>query len=387
MTLRLLMLTQDYPPAVGGIQTYADCLAREWSSQCRDFAVMAPDGEGAQLFDDGQDFDVLRVPSTSDTMRLRVYPHLKRLLTQRRFDAVFTGHWYVAAAALRAKKQGLIKSVFVAAHAQELRKNIMPLGLRTLYRRHRQSVLRRADCIFPVSHYTGNLLIEDGVVPQQITVVPNGTEVSRFQTDCPRAARDTFRQDFGLGDGPLIGTVARLVPRKGVDTVIQAMPQLLNVLPELRYVIVGDGADRQRLEQLAVSEGVDHRCVFLGKVPYESLVGSYFALDCFVMPARQIGSSVEGFGLVFCEASACGIPVVGGASGGIPDAVVDGRSGHLVEPDNVQSFVDGVLPILKDPEYGRTLGDFGRAHVHEHGTWSAVARKILSEMSTRCALS
>lgn len=380
------MLTQDYPPAIGGIQTYADCLSREWGTHCRDFAVMAPDGEGSKAFDARQPFDVFRVPSTSDLMRLTVYPHLKQLLKQHRFDAIFTGHWYVAAAALRAKSKGLVDRVFVAAHAQELRKNIMPVGLQTVYRRHRQSVLRRADCVFPVSHYTGNLLVEDGVRPEHISVVPNGAEVSRFNVPCTSESRVKFRQQYTLGDGPLIGTVARLVPRKGIDTVIEAMPALLKQVPELKYVIVGDGDDRARLEQLAVSKGVSAQCVFLGKVPYEDLVNSYFALDCFVMPARQIGSSVEGFGLVFCEASACGVPVVGGRSGGVPDAVLDGQSGHLVEPDNVGAFIEGLLPILKDSEYASRLGAFGRAHVTEHCTWAAVAKKILVEMSARCEL-
>jgi phosphatidyl-myo-inositol dimannoside synthase len=380
------MLTQDYPPAIGGIQTYADCLSREWAPHCRDFAVMAPGGAGSEAFDSGQSFDVIRVPSTSNVMRLTVYPHLKRLLKQRRFDAIFTGHWYVAAAALRAKRKGLVERVFVAAHAQELRKNIMPTGLQTVYRRHRQSVLRRADCIFPVSHYTGKLLTEDGVLEHQISVVPNGTEAARFNVASASGARDSFRSQYDLGEGPLIGTVARLVPRKGIDTVIAAMPALLKVVPNLNYVIVGDGADRQRLEQLAVSLGVSARCKFLGKIPYEDLVNSYFALDCFVMPARQIGSSVEGFGLVFCEASACGIPVVGGRSGGVPDAVIDGKSGHLVEPDNVDAFIEGLLPILLDPEYASRLGAFGKSYVTEHGTWAAVAQKLLAEMSTRCEL-
>ena len=207
-------------------------------------------------------------------------------------------------------KQGLVESVFIAAHAQELRKNIMPLGLKTGYTIHRRRVLRQADGVFPVSHYTGQLLKDDGVDADRIHVVPNGTEVARFMHLDRQAARKRFRSGYNLGNALLIGTVARLVPRKGIDTVIESMPRLLNECPELRYVIVGAGDDEQRLQKLAIEFNVSKQCVFLGRIPYDDLPRAYCALDCFVMPARQIGSSVEGFGLVFCEASACGTPVL-----------------------------------------------------------------------------
>ena len=381
------MLTQDYPPAIGGIQTYADCLSREWGQLCSDFAVMAPDGEGAVDLDAALPFDVFRVPFSSDWMRLRVQSRLFELLEQRQFDAIFTGHWYVAAAALKARKKGMVSRVFVAAHAQELRKNIMPVGMRRLYRSHRCNVLTNVDAVFPVSHYTGRLLLEDGVHPSKIAVVPNGTEVERFAVPSPYHKKADFRKKYTLGKGPLIGTVARLVPRKGIDTVIEAIPELLKTYPDLLYMVVGGGEDEARLKALAQSKGVQDHCRFLGKIPYEDLVGAYYAMDCFVMPARQIGSSVEGFGLVFCEASACGIPVIGGASGGIPDAVVDGQSGILVTPESSIAVVDALRPILDDPTYAESLGTFGREHIQKHGTWSAVAKRIFDEMELRCGLS
>jgi len=379
------MLTQDYPPAVGGIQTYADCLSREWAPACADFAVMAPEGDGAKQIDDHLPFDVYRIPTSSDLMRIKVRPHLIKRLSEQRFDAIFTGHWYVAAAALSARRRGLVKKVFVAAHAQELRKNIMPIGLKRIYEWHRKRVLRQVDAVYPVSRYTGALLEKDGVDPAKVVVVPNGTEVGRFEVSEPEQLKFSFREKYQLGDGPVIGTVARLVPRKGIDTVIEAMPILLKSHPDLVYMIVGGGDDEQRLKQLAIQHGVARQCRFLGKIPYEDLVGAYYAMDCFVMPARQIGSSVEGFGLVFCEASACGIPVVGGLSGGVPDAVVDGESGLLVEPDSATECAAAVLPFLNDPNYAKQLGDFGRRHVRAQGTWSAVAKRILQDMERRCA--
>ena len=183
------MLTQDYPPAVGGIQTYADCLSREWSTACADFSVMAPEGDGATQIDEGLPFDVFRIPTSSDLMRIRVRPHLIKLLKERPFDAIFTGHWYVAAAALSARKLGLVKRVFVAAHAQELRKNIMPIGLRRIYEWHRKRVLRQVDAVYPVSRYTGALLEHDGVDADKVVVVPNGTGNTRSSPDFPEQLR------------------------------------------------------------------------------------------------------------------------------------------------------------------------------------------------------
>ena len=387
LALRLLMLTQDFPPVVGGIQTYTGCLARLWSEWCDDFAVMAPAHPEDAAWDRQHDFDIFRENTSSDLFRIRIDRALNRLLKERHFDAVFTGHWYVARAAIAARKRGWDGQVFSAAHAQELIKNIFPRGLKWAYAKHRRHVCENLDGLYPVSRFTGELSKTLGVDPRKITVVPNGTDVERFSGVTEEHCSD-FRQRYQIAtDSPLIGTVCRLVSRKGIDTVLKALPGVIQRFPNLTYIVVGHGPDKERLSALVTMLNLTQHVRFLGKIPFQDLVPAYATLDCFVMPARQEGASVEGFGLVFTEASACGVPVIGGRSGGVPDAIVDQKSGFLVTPDSVPELTDRLVQLLSSRELRSTLGDYGKQHVREHGTWRVAARRIFDDMERKCALS
>jgi phosphatidylinositol alpha-1,6-mannosyltransferase len=380
MGLRLLMVTQDYPPAVGGIQTYAHALARCFSGRADALCVLAPEQRGAAAFDAGQPHRVERVRTPSDLMRVAVLPALLRVARRERLDTVFTGHWYVAAAALAARAMGAVRHVYVAAHGQELLSEPVPRPLRPLYRRHRQQVLRGADGLFAVSQYTAGLARADGVAAQRIHVVPNGTELERFDHEAAGAAGLRFRAEHGIPPGPLLATVCRLVDRKGVDLVLRALPRLARAHPGVRYVVAGEGPARERLERFARELGVHERCHFLGRVEPEVLVALYHACDVYVMAARQSGASVEGFGLVFREANACGKAVVGTRTGGIPDAILDGVTGLLVPPEDVDALAEALLALLGDRALAERLGRQGHALVAREGTWVHAADRILAAM-------
>lgn len=380
MGLRLLMVTQDYPPAVGGIQTYTHALARCFASRVDALCVLAPAQRGAAAFDAAQPYRVERVRTSSDLMRVAVLPALVRVARRERLDTVFTGHWYVAAAALAARAMGVVRRVYVAAHGQELLSEPVPRPLRPLYRRHRQQVLRGADGLFAVSQYTADLARADGVAAQRIHVVPNGTELERFDHDAARGAGLRFRAEHRIPPGPLLATVCRLVDRKGVDLVLRALPRLARAHPGVRYVVAGEGPARERLERFARELGVHERCHFLGRVEPEVLVALYHACDVYVMAARQSGASVEGFGLVFREANACGKAVVGTRTGGIPDAILDGVTGLLVPPEDVDALAEALLALLADRALAERLGRQGRALVAREGTWGHAANRILAAM-------
>ncbi len=374
--MRLLLVTQDFPPDVGGTQTYAFELARRWAPNCADFAVVAPQVSGAAAHDAALPFGVIRVHASYDTLSFRALRPLLQLAAHRGFDTTFHVQWPTALSALAARRMGKLRRVYVAAHGRELLLAPLPSLFNPLYRRLRDRVLTHADGLFPVSRYTGDLLKQRGVGPGRITVVPNGTDAERF-APCDATA---LRQALGVADRRVVLTVSRLVPRKGIDTVLRALARTAAAVPDVVYLVGGSGPDRPRLEALARAEGVADRVRFLGRIPEEALALHYNACDVFVMPARLDPPHVEGFGIVFLEANACGKPVIGARTGGIPDAILDGETGLLVEPDAPGALAEAMIRVLRQPELADRLGRQGRTRVLAEATWDHVASRLLAAL-------
>lgn len=375
--MRLLLVTQDFPPDVGGTQTYAYELARRWVRACEDFAVVAPAVDGADAVDAALPFDVFRVRASYDTLSFRAFPLLRRLAARRGFDTAFHVQWPTALAGLAARRAGALRRVCIAAHGRELLMTPHPRPLAPLYDGLRTRLLTRADALFPVSRYTAGLLEARGVAPGRVTVVPNGTDAARF---APGDATD-LREALGVADRRVVLTVCRLVPRKGVDTVLRALARTAAACPDVVYLIGGTGPDRPRLEALARAEGVADRVRFLGRIPDEALPHHYRACDVFVMPSRLDPPHVEGFGIVFLEANACGKPVIGARTGGIPDAIREGETGLLVEPDDPAALAEALTDLLTHPDRAARLGRQGRTRVLAEATWDHVAARLLDALN------
>lgn len=235
--------------------------------------------------------------------------------------------------------------------------------------------LRRADRVLACSQFTLDLVQKAGVDPERAVVVHPGCDVQRFQ---PLQPNETFREKI-LGrrcKDRVILTVG-LESLKGHDMVIRALPLLFQTIPDVTYVIVGSGS-QDRLGHLACELGVRDHVIFTGLVSDEELPAIYALCDVFAMPSRQnlMEQSVEGFGLVFLEANACGKPVIGGRSGGITDAVVDGVTGFLVNPQDPQEIANVLKILLSNRELARQLGEQGRSRVLNEFTWDTVCKKI-----------
>lgn len=172
--------------------------------------------------------------------------------------------------------------------------------------------------------------------------------------------------------------MSRLVPRKGQDTLILAMPAILAREPDAVLLIVGGGPYAKDLKQLAEETGVSDSVRFTGPVPWEELPAHYGAGDVFAMPCRtrRGGLDVEGLGIVYLEASATGLPVVAGDSGGAPDAVLDGETGWVVRGGSVEESADRIATLLGDPELRQRMGERGRAWVEEKWRWDLLAERL-----------
>ncbi|HEU5217188.1 MAG TPA: glycosyltransferase, partial [Gemmatimonadales bacterium] len=181
---------------------------------------------------------------------------------------------------------------------------------------------------------------------------------------------------YGLPQGRWLLTVARLVPHKGIDTTITALAQLARSHPDLRYAIVGQGAYRPQLEALAREHGVGARVTFLADVGDDDLPLAYALAEVYVGVSRLTARDVEGFGIALLEASASGKPVVAGRSGGMPDAVREGETGLLTDPEDAASVARTIQVLLDDPARARALGAGGRKAVESFYNWPRVVADL-----------
>jgi phosphatidylinositol alpha-1,6-mannosyltransferase len=224
--------------------------------------------------------------------------------------------------------------------------------------------LKEAACILANSQFTASLVERVGVDSDNIEIVHPGCNVDRFR---PRQSRIELRQRL-LGrryNTHVILTVGGLVARKGHDIVIRSLPYVRQRIPDITYLIVGEGPYRIELEKLAAAIGVRDRVVFAGEVSDADLPDVYALSEVFAMPSRELLEEcvVEGFGIVFLEANACGKPVVGGRSGGIPDAIADGVNGFLVDPTDPKHIADVLIRLVEDRELAARMGAEGRKRV------------------------
>jgi len=243
--------------------------------------------------------------------------------------------------------------------------------------------LQKASRIIAISKYTAELVKGAGVEAARIHIVPPRIDVERFR---PVAIDDAFRKQV-LGparyEGKVILTVGNLVPRKGHDIVIRALPLIKSQVSGFTYLIVGDGPYREELKQLADLVGVKDCVKFAGKVPDETLSQYYALCDLFIMASRgqENQADVEGFGLVYLEASACARPVIGGRSGGVSDAVEDGVSGLLVDPESPEDVAAAILRILGNPQLATRLGQQGFARAVNEFGWNSFRESFLEMLS------
>jgi phosphatidylinositol alpha-1,6-mannosyltransferase len=204
-----------------------------------------------------------------------------------------------------------------------------------------------------------------------------GVDSAMFRPEVDGAA---VRARYGLANRPVVVCVSRLVPRKGQDVLIDAWPRVLSKVPDAALLLVGGGADRARLERAARENGVAGSVVITGGVPWSELPAHFAAGDLFAMPCRTRwrGFDVEGLGIVYLEASASGLAVVAGDSGGAPDAVLPGETGVVVDGTDAVATADAVAALLADPGRRAAMGACGRAWVEERWQWEQIAARLRS---------
>ncbi|BBY47045.1 GDP-mannose-dependent alpha-(1-6)-phosphatidylinositol monomannoside mannosyltransferase [Mycolicibacterium arabiense] len=372
---RILLVTNDFPPRRGGIQSYLENLVDELvAAGEHTLTVYAPTWKDSQAYDRHAaevGYEVVRHPTSLMVPEPSVARRMRRLIEQHEIDTV----WFGAAAPLAllsplARSAGAGR-VIASTHGHEVGWSMLPVA---------RSALRRigndVDVITYISQYTRGRFASAFGPRAALEHLAPGVDTERFEPNS--VARAELRARYGLGNRPVVVCLSRLVPRKGQDMLIRALPTIRERVDGAALVIVGGGPYRETLHRLAHEFGVADHVVFTDGVPSEELAAHHAMADVFAMPCRTRGAGldVEGLGIVFLEASATGVPVVAGRSGGAPESVRDGETGLVVDGWDVGAVAAAVGDLLADPDRAAAMGRAGRRWVVEEWQWKARGRKL-----------
>lgn len=365
--MNVQLFSYDYPPNSGGISRLCAELAKHLQLEGVDVDVLTqrssqPDPQ----------HHYASVPTTR-VQRQRPQRELAgwRALSDKA-DLVISGLVYPEAliASLRQPERHVI-----LAHGAELAPHPNP-ALTIPWRVMKQRVLESADLVIANSRYT-QLRVSQLAPMARVISLPLAVDAQRFSP----GDRSAAREHFGIPqDHRVISTVSRVFGYKAHDLVIEAIAQLPEEKREkLLYIVAGRGPALEGLKELARARGVDEQIRWLGFVPEEDLQKVYHASDLFVLCTRDVvdQNSVEGFGLVFLEAQACGVPVIGARTGGIPDAIEEGRGGWLIEEDDRAALCAHLDALITDPERFAAEGARARQRVEDSCTWSHYTANML----------
>lgn len=372
--MRHLILTLDFPPLQdGGVARSMDETAR----------ALAAAGESVRIVTRGRGGEVRMHDAAypAPVTRLwghhwqKVHPlwlrlHLPSIAKAEPGAIVHTSTWEIAPAVLRLADKAAWKLV-VHAQGREIARTFTESGEQERLR----SVLQAANAVLPISRHMADLAIMAGAAREKVHFIPPSVDARRVQG----GNRERFRARFKLGVRPVLLTLARLIDRKGQDTVIRALPRVLREIPDLVYVLAGQGSYREALEALARECGVADHVVFAGFVSDAEVPDVYAGADLYAMVSREgrDAGDIEGFGITYLEASAAGLPVLAGRSGGTADAVEEGVSGLLVDPGSVEAVGDAIVSLLRDRSKARAMGEAGRVRAERDFSLASRAAKLI----------
>jgi phosphatidylinositol alpha-1,6-mannosyltransferase len=372
-----LVITNDFPPRPGGIQTFGYELVRRFEPE--QVSVLTSSWDGAAEFDAVQKFMTVRAKTKTLLPDKRTLAMAREIIIANNVTRVIFG----AAAPLGLLAPALrklgVENIVGMTQGHEVGWAMTP-GMKQALRKIGNDV----DYLTYISEYTHEKIsraLSPKAASKMRRVTP-GVSVTEFSPN-NFAAGSALRSSIGWASRPVIVCVSRLMTRKGQDQLIQALPQVLKVVPTASLIIVGDGPYRKHLEKLTSDLGLRDNVHFTGKVDQALLANWYAAGDVFAMPCRtRVGGwDVEGLGIVFLEASATGLPVIVGNSGGAVDAVLDGETGFLVNGNDLSEIRDRLIELLTNQDLAKRMGSAGRNWVAQEWTWEHSFKRIESLLS------
>lgn len=371
---KILFVTNDFGPRAGGIESFIMGLVERLP---RDSVTVFTSYQGDTSGYDAKWLQNYGVKVIRDRSKMllptpRVARTLKSIVKQSEFSAAcFAAAAPLGLLASTLRKAGITRIISLTHGHEVWWAKVFPFSL----------AIRRIGDTVDVLTYLGEFTrrsISIALSPQardaMVRIAP-GIDIAHFS---PGPTPSKLRKDLGLSNKAVIVSVGRLVPRKGQDRLIQALPLIRNAIPNVHLLLVGEGKYRKSLEKLAGQKRVKDLVTFVGQVPYAQLPDYFRCGDIFAMPSRSrlCGLEVEGLGIVYLEASSCGLPVIAGNSGGAPDAVVDGVTGIVVDGTNVNEIAFAIIRVLSDPAKMKAMGAVGSEWVASGWSWEIWSTKF-----------
>jgi phosphatidylinositol alpha-1,6-mannosyltransferase len=389
--IRFLVMADSFLPHSGGSRVYYANLYKNLLEQYPDtITLLTKKVPGWRNFDSqniNQRFRISRrfnpLPNWKYGQLPKAFPqlvHASATLAAGRYDCMHCCDLFPQALNGVALSAVFGLPLLIFCHGDE----ISQTDRRRFQPRVRDFVYRRADALVAANQYAKDGLLRIGIPSNRIHKVTPGVDLEHFRPGSPSKG---LVDRFALAGKKVLLTVARLVPRKGHRIVLEALSVVSKQIPNLKYLIVGEGPEKERLEQIVQQLQLGGVVTFVGDVSHEQIAEFYKLCDIFIMINRlEGGGDVESFGMVFTEANAMGKVVIGGRSGGTAEAVLDGTTGFLVDPESAPDVAGRLLLLLNDEELARSMGSAGLKRViHEFG-WksrSDILRRISADLVSK----
>lgn len=375
----MLFVTNDFGPRAGGIETFVIGLIER-----RPFGttiVYTSSQDGSELYDQQwkEKYGVIVIRDRAKILlpTPRVARNLARIIKAQKITvAAFGAAAPLALLAASMKRAGVVKAVALTHGHEVWWARVFPFNL---------AITRIGSTVDSLTHlgeFTGNAIsksLSKKAIGQMVKIAP-GIDIDHFS---PQDSTQ-LRKHLGLTHKKVIVSVGRLVHRKGQDRLIESMPKILEKIPDAHLLMVGQGPYLQHLAKLVAMNNLSEHVSFIGRIQYEELPQYICTGDVFAMPSRSrlAGLEVEGLGIVYLEASACGLPVVAGSSGGAPDAVVHGVTGRVVDGNNLDEIAEAIVSLLSDTQGAQRMGSAGRQWIIDNWRWeiwSSQFNKLLQQ--------
>ena len=387
--MKILIYTHEFIPWAGGVATYNYELAKGLSELDQDVVVLAPRHSNEDvILDKKMPFKVVRANLFKKGSIMQLNRNIRMLpvsawrfikaLRQYRPDRVLITQAVAHESAALARLFYPFNFT-LTIHGSEIYMHFVG-GRKKQWTKSRlmRWFFGKADRIICVSSFTEKLLSERINPPKkQTTVVRIGIDFETLLSSLNKRKTQEIREKLKLEGNKVLLTVARLTPRKGQDTVIKVLPEVIRVFPEVKYVIVGTGNYRQSLEKIVREKGLSDKVIFAGKVSKEDLPSYYELCDIFIMLSRKSGETVEGLGISFLEAMAFKKPLIGGDHGGVREVIEKGKNGYLVDPLNINNVAEAICRLLKDENLAKNMGEASRRKLEMEFSAKVMTQKTL----------
>jgi phosphatidylinositol alpha-1,6-mannosyltransferase len=375
MTEKILCVTNDFGPRTGGIETFVMGLIERLSPSS---VIVYTSGQGDTREYDQRWLDQFGVRVIRDRSKIllptpRVSRAIKKVITTENLQVIFFG----AAAPLAIMAGGFrkvgVQKIVALTHGHEVWwAKLWPFNWAIRY------IGASVDHLTYLGDFTRHEIsraLSSKASAAMVKIAP-GIDTNHF---APQASARQLRASLGLIDKKVIVSVGRLVHRKGQDSLIAALPEILQRHPSAHILLVGEGPYRKHLEKMVADLKVDDAITFIGRIQHADLPRYICVGDIFAMPSRSrlAGLEVEGLGIVYLEASACELPVIAGISGGAPDAVLEGETGICVDGTNPSEIARAVISLLDDPLRASAMGTRGREWIYSNWRWEIWAGNFI----------